>query len=112
MLPLGFVLCWAVLCTQLFLAYYITAGCIKGTFPRRDVILLPLVMLTISATVAYTLRTALVFAPDVAALRTEMAVYVACAGQLLGVFGAALVHRRRLIELADRERSQRQEVAG
>lgn len=106
MLPLGFVICWSVFCTQLFLAYYITAGCINGSFPRRDVLLLPLVMLIIAGSVAYTLHTLLVIAPEVQALRTEMAIYVACLGQLLGVVAGALVHRRRLIELAEEAREE------
>lgn len=111
MLPVGFVLCWAFFCTQLFLAYYITAGCIRGSFHRRDIVLLPVVMLTIAGSVAYTLRTALVFAPEVAAQRTEVAVWVACLGQLLGVIMGALVHRRRLIQMAAEARSDRQQPA-
>lgn len=109
MIPIGFVLCWVVFCTQLFLGYYITEGCINGRFPRRDVQLLPFVMLTISGVVAYTLRTALVFAPEVFQSRTEVGLYVACLGQLLGIFGAAVIHRGRLIELAQRAREEAEE---
>ncbi|HEX2100584.1 MAG TPA: hypothetical protein VHF69_07980 [Candidatus Synoicihabitans sp.] len=103
-LPLGFILCWVVFCTQLGLGYHITAGCIKGVFPRRDVRLMPIVMLTIAGVLAYTLRTALVFAPEIQEMRTEAGLYVACLGQILGIFIASLVHRRKLIELALEER--------
>jgi hypothetical protein len=106
MIPIGFVLCWVVFCTQLFLGYYITEGCINGRFPRRDVQLLPFVMFTICGVVAYTLSTALLFAPEVLQFRTEMGIYVACLGQLIGIVGAAVIHRGRLIELAQQARSQ------
>jgi hypothetical protein len=61
-------------------------------------------MLTIAGTVAFALRTALEFAPEIRGLRTEAGIYVSCLGQLLGIFSAAILHRRVLIALAARER--------
>jgi len=97
---LGFIPFLGVFLIQLGLSYFITAACIDGLFPRRDVLLFPLVMLTIAAVLIYLLLEFAVMEPMFEHLRLTASLYSACAGSLLGICAASLAHRAVLIRLA------------
>jgi len=102
---MGFIPFLGVFLIQLALSYFITAACIDGLFPRRDVLMFPIVMLTIAAVLTYLLREFAVMEPMFEHLRSIASLYSTCTGSLLGICAASLVHRAALIRLAMESRN-------
>lgn len=106
----GFILCLSVFLLQIGLSYFITAACIDGVFPRRDIMFFPLVILTIAVVLGYTLRKVLdlEIEANLGQLRNLASLYSTCLGAFLGICAASVVRRRKLIRLAAEEREERQ----
>ncbi|MBL9203490.1 MAG: hypothetical protein JNN01_00290 [Opitutaceae bacterium] len=100
----GFAVCVVAFSIELALSYFITAACIDGVFPRRDILFFPLVMLTIAGVLSYLVNSFAVFEPMFEHLRTVVSLYSTCLGGLIGLCAASLVRRAKLIKLAAESR--------
>jgi hypothetical protein len=95
---------------QAAVGYFLTAACIDGLFPERDILYFPLVMLGICGVTTYFARLLMPFSIEFWPVRDLAAVLAVCAGTLLGVCAAAVARRRTLIRLADRSRTDTAEL--